>query len=229
MGSEPDQRDERDVHDPGWLTPIATVRVNQTISPSDVSYGGVLWKSLGTYYTSMAQLTLVLSSQANGNVVADAAMVSLPVSTTSGKTISASSTMVSKVVAPVTSGNPSVSVVAPDILSSTSGFTTFLSKLSMSSDSMPMAPALSTVSPMTMSTMSSSMSMSPAISTMSAPTPTSSSVLASTAPPQPVDPVVSVPEMPQVTVPLIPDDLWFIDAFFSTSATSLRRPNLRAV
>jgi subtilisin-like proprotein convertase family protein len=93
-------------------TLLNTVHVDQTVSPSDASYGGVLWKSLGTYSTSSSHLTVVLGSEANGNVVADAVMVCAPVSPAkTSLSVSAPLMKTSSVV------SPTVSPVVPDVLS----------------------------------------------------------------------------------------------------------------
>jgi hypothetical protein len=49
--------------------------VNQRIAPGDIANNGTVWAKLGTLVISGGQLTVVLSDQANGNVVADAIRV----------------------------------------------------------------------------------------------------------------------------------------------------------
>ncbi len=63
-------------------TLIGTFTVNQQVAPEDLTTGGVSWKSLGVYSINTTVLSVVLSSIATGDVVADAAMLASPPSRT---------------------------------------------------------------------------------------------------------------------------------------------------
>jgi hypothetical protein len=53
-------------------TSRGTVLVNEQQTPADVSYGGVMWKSLSTLNLTSGTLSVNLNNQANGYVIADA-------------------------------------------------------------------------------------------------------------------------------------------------------------
>lgn len=50
----------------------STVLVNQQLTPADVSYSGMMWKSLETLHLTSGTLSVSLGNQANGFVIADA-------------------------------------------------------------------------------------------------------------------------------------------------------------
>ena len=52
--------------------PASTVRVNQQVAPLDLTVEGTAWQSLGTYTVGGETLTVSLSADANGYVIADA-------------------------------------------------------------------------------------------------------------------------------------------------------------
>ncbi len=53
-------------------TSRGTVLVNEQQTPGDVSYGGVMWKTLSTLSVTSGTLSVNLNNQANGYVIADA-------------------------------------------------------------------------------------------------------------------------------------------------------------
>ena len=59
------------------LNGVAAPLINQRIAPDDIqqSSNGSLWEKLGTVIVNGSQLTVVLTDQANGNVIADAIRV----------------------------------------------------------------------------------------------------------------------------------------------------------
>ena len=163
---------------------ITTVRVNQTVNPSDASYGGVLWKSLGTYYTSYSALVVVLSSQANGNVVADAAMACLPLS---GKSSDSSVPSMAKLSTDITVLAPTVTVEVPDMMS-----TSLVSGTYSSTGVFPEKLSASTLSQALVATVSPSVPYNPV----------SASPLMLLSPPVPDPSLESSPEPAQSTVSL---------------------------
>ncbi len=56
-------------------TVLATERVDQRVAPDDVTAAGVAWESLGVYVPDGRSLTVRLSDDADGNVIADAVRV----------------------------------------------------------------------------------------------------------------------------------------------------------
>jgi hypothetical protein len=55
---------------------LGAVAENQQLAPIDAQYGGVLWAKLGTFSVSKGRVTVSLIARgANGNVVADAVLV----------------------------------------------------------------------------------------------------------------------------------------------------------
>lgn len=58
---------------------LATVRINEYFAPADSTFADHGWQSLGTYHTDTGSLTIRLSDDANGYVIADAvAAVEVP-------------------------------------------------------------------------------------------------------------------------------------------------------
>ena len=53
-------------------TALATVRLNQQSTPTDMTIDGQAWQSIGVYDAASGKLVIQLSDDANGNVVADA-------------------------------------------------------------------------------------------------------------------------------------------------------------
>ncbi|MBN2577779.1 MAG: hypothetical protein JXB10_02220, partial [Pirellulales bacterium] len=53
-------------------TALATMRINQQIAPDDVNYEDYRWDSLGMYQVASGTLTIRLTDDANGDVIADA-------------------------------------------------------------------------------------------------------------------------------------------------------------
>ena len=56
-------------------TVVGTVTVDQTQTPQDAQYGGIDWASLGTYTFTTPLISVTLTDQANGTVVADGIIV----------------------------------------------------------------------------------------------------------------------------------------------------------
>ena len=56
-------------------TTLATVPVDQQVAPSGPTIGGTTWQSLGTFYPSSGDLSVQLSNNADGFVVADAVQI----------------------------------------------------------------------------------------------------------------------------------------------------------
>jgi len=54
---------------------LGTVRVDQLVAPDDAKWGGYGWESLGTYTVGSGTLTVRLTNDADGNVIADAVRV----------------------------------------------------------------------------------------------------------------------------------------------------------
>jgi len=68
--------------------PLATVRLNQQATPTDIAFDNFTWQSAGIYRPTSGQLTVQLSDDANGYVVADAVrIVQLPLQTTTPSVI----------------------------------------------------------------------------------------------------------------------------------------------
>ncbi len=203
---------------------LTTVRVDQTARPSDVAYGGILWKSLGTYYTSHSNLIVVLSSEADGNLSADAAMVCAPLSASSpSKSMTASVTTSTASVLDTSSGLSSLSPIMSAALLSTDvtsgSFKTFPDKISVPTfepSKMVSQPIVAPVLPAL-----PSYGLNPRVVNSPAPAPVPPAF------PTPSTPIVSVARGSLPTTALIPDDAWFLDTFFPRSSLHTFRPGRR--
>jgi hypothetical protein len=63
---------------------LATIVVNQQVTPNSVFVNGTYWQSLGVFRTNSRLFTIELSAAANGTVIADAAFASLPLMSPTG-------------------------------------------------------------------------------------------------------------------------------------------------